>query len=73
MANILLTDNNLKKFIESLKLPDEQKNFLLDELPKLDEKERLELMDTLKDVYILNEEEKGAIEKMKKNWQQPKV
>lgn len=73
MVNLLLTDNNLKKFIESLKLSDEQKNFLLDELPQLDEKERMEMLTTLKDVYILNEEEKEAIEKMKSNWEQPKA
>lgn len=71
MVNLLLTDNNLKKFIESLKLADEQKKFLLDELPQLDEKERMELLETLKDVYMLNEEEKAAIEKIKKNWEQP--
>jgi hypothetical protein len=72
MVNLLLTDNNLKKFIESLKLADEQKKFLLDELPQMDEKERLELLATLKDVYVLNEEEGEAIEKIKKNWEQPK-
>ena len=69
MVNPLLTDNNLKTFIETLKLADEQKKFLLDELPQLDTKERLELLDTLKDVYILNEEEKEALAKIKDNWQ----
>lgn len=68
MFNPLLTDNNLKNFIESLKLSDEQKNFLLDELPQLDAKDRLELLDTLKDVYLLNEEEKQALQKIKDNW-----
>jgi hypothetical protein len=69
MVNPLLTDNNLKNFIESLKLSEEQKKFLLDELPKMDVEERLELLNTLKDVYLLNEEEKEALIKLKDNWQ----
>jgi hypothetical protein len=69
MANPFLTDKNLKNFIESLKLSGEQKNFLLDELPQLDDEERLELLDTLKDVYLLNREEADAIQKIKDNWQ----
>ena len=35
MVNLLLTDDNLKKFIGSLKLSNEQEKFLLDELPQL--------------------------------------
>ena len=66
--NPLLTDNNLKTFIETLKISQEQKNFLLDELPKLDEQERLELLKTLKNIYILNEEENIAIKKIKEDW-----
>ncbi|MCX6720023.1 MAG: hypothetical protein NTV36_02855 [Candidatus Staskawiczbacteria bacterium] len=69
MFNPLLTDNNLKKFIEGLKLPDSQKNFLLDEISQMDAKERIDLLEALKDVVILNEEEKQALQKVKDNWQ----
>lgn len=68
MVNLLLTDNNLKKFIETLKIADEQKNFLIDELPRLDEKERVKLLEKLKDIFVLNIEEKDALEKIKNNW-----
>ena len=64
----ILDNDNLKTFIESLKLSPEQKNLLIDELPKLDEKERLELLDTLKDVYVLNAEEDQAKQKIKDSW-----
>ena len=70
MVNPLLTNNNLKTFIKNLKLSEEQENFLVDELPQLDEKERLELLETLKNVYILNEEEKVAFKKIKENWKE---
>ncbi len=66
MANLLLTDENLKSFIQSLKLSSEQENFLVDGLPNMNEKERLDLLKTLKDVYLLNEEEARAVEKVKK-------
>ena len=69
MANLLLSNSSLKNFIESLKLSEEQKSFFLEELPGLNEKERLELLDTLKEIYLLNEEENGAIEKINKNWE----
>jgi len=73
MINPLLDTDNLKNFILSLKINPEQEKFLLDELPTLDEKERLELLNTLKDVYILNEEEDQAIKKIKDNWQEPET
>ena len=68
MVNPILDNDNLKNFIKSLKINPEQEKFLLDELPSMDEKERLELLDTLKNIYLLNEEEKNAIQKVKDNW-----
>jgi len=73
MVNPLLETDNLKNFILSLKISPEQEKFLLDELPSMDEKERLELLNTLKDVYLLNEEEKKAKEKIKNNWEKPET
>ena len=69
MANALLETENLKNFILSLKINPEQEKFLFDQLPTLNENERLELLNTLKDVYLLNEEEKQAVEKVKANWE----
>lgn len=69
MDNSLLTDENLKKFIESLNLADEQSNFLINELPKMNTEERIELLDMLKNVYLLNKEENEKKEKIKNNWQ----
>ena len=67
MSNIILSDVNLKNLIESLKISEEQKSFLIDELPHLDKNERLELLDTLRGVYFLNEEENQAIKKIQDN------
>jgi hypothetical protein len=72
MVNPILDTDNLKSFIESLKINEEQKKVLFDELPKMDEKERLELLDMLKNVYLLNEEENKALENLKSNWEEPK-
>ena len=66
MTTPLLTDENLKDFINSLKISEDQKKFLFNELPMLNEKERLEMLETLKDVYLLNEEEKQVMEKISK-------
>lgn len=69
MANPLLTDENLKSFIESLKISQEQKNFLLEDLPNLDEVERVELLNTLKDIYILNENKDKTVKNVIKEMQ----
>jgi len=63
----ILTNENLANFIKSLKINPEQEKYLLEELPKMDGKERLELLDMLKNVYVLNEEENQAMQKIKDN------
>lgn len=69
MIDTILSTENLKKLILELKISPEQEKFLLDNLPQMDEKERIKLLETLKNVYLLNEEEKQAIEKVKSNWE----
>jgi hypothetical protein len=64
----ILSDKNLKEFIIRLKIMPEQEKFLLDELPKMDLKERLELLEMLKNVYELNQEESQVVEKVKSKW-----
>jgi hypothetical protein len=68
MLKDFLLDKNLQEFINKLKINDEQKKFLFDELPAMDTKDRLELLDTLKDVYVLNQEEAEEIKKLEDNW-----
>ena len=68
MANLLLDTNNLIDFIKSLKINPEQEKVLIDKLPSLNEKERLDLLEMLKDVYVLNEEENQAKEKIKESY-----
>ena len=70
MTNSILDTENLKNFIMSLKINPEQQNFLIEELPNMDEKDRLELLNTLKDVYALNQEEDQAMQKVRDNWVQ---
>lgn len=67
MVNPILTDENLKKFITSLKIKPEQEKSLLENLPKMNEAERTELLTMLKDVYALNAEEDQAIKKIQDN------
>lgn len=66
--NPFLTDENLKAFIQTLNIAEEQKKFLFDEVSKLNEQERMDLINTLKDVYALNEEKNQAVQKIKDNW-----
>ena len=66
----ILDNDNLKSFIMSLGISPEQEKILLEEIPSMDEKDRLELLSSLKDVYILNEEKKQSIAKTKTSWKQ---
>ena len=68
MAESLLSNKNLREFIEKLKIKEEQKSVLLNDLPQMNEKERLELLKTLEEVYLLNQEEDQAIKKIEQNW-----
>ncbi len=60
---------NLEGFIKTLKISSEQERFLLDELPKMDGKERLELLEMLTKVYALNQEEAQSIKRLGDNWE----
>ena len=42
---------------------------MLNELPQMDTKERLELLKTLANVHALNQEEDQAIKNLKANWE----
>lgn len=68
MANPFLTDNSLKQFAESLKIGQDQKEFLISKIPQLDEEERMSLFNLFKEIYLLDLEEEEALEKIKRNW-----
>jgi hypothetical protein len=65
MVNQLLLNDNLKSFVEKLEIDQEQKDSLLFKIPQLDKEERLKLLDTLTQIYLLNSEEQETIEKIK--------
>lgn len=69
MAQSFLLNKSLQKFVEVLKLSEEQKNTLIAGIPQMDKEERVELLGTLKEIYLLDLEEAGAIERIQKNWQ----
>jgi hypothetical protein len=67
MVNPILNNASLEKFITSLKINPEQEKVLIENLPNMDAKERIELLKMLKDVYLLNAEEDQAIKKIEEN------
>ena len=64
-----LSDEGLKNFIKTLRIDPEQEKVLVDELPKMDTTERLELLKALTDVYILNQQQDEAVARLQANWQ----
>ena len=66
MTNILLTNKSLEGLINETPLvSEEQRKKFLDRLPYLDEKERIDLLKTLKDIILLEAEKEEAIQGMK--------
>ena len=66
MANKLLTDETLEGFIEIVGIGKDQKSQLLLKLPEMDEEERKNLFNLLKNIYLLDLEEKESIERVKR-------
>jgi hypothetical protein len=65
MANQLLNDETLKDFIGIVAIGAEQKDFLINRLPEMDGEERLKMFNVLKEIYLLDIEEKDAVERVK--------
>ncbi|MCK4520451.1 hypothetical protein KAT95_01105 [Candidatus Parcubacteria bacterium] len=66
MTNILLTNKSLKGLIKETPLiTEEQRKEFLDRLPYLDEKERIGLLKTLKDIILLDTEKEEAVKGIK--------
>lgn len=71
MTNLFLTNENFKKTIQGAKISQKQKDDLISKVPILSEEERMKLLNVLKEVTLLDFEETEAIEKVKKNWEEP--
>ena len=67
MEESILSNRSFQELIKKLKINPQQERFLLDELSKMDGKERLELLDMLIKVNELNQEEAESIEKLRNN------
>ena len=61
----ILSLENIKDFISTLKIEPEQQKYLETELPTMDDKEKLELLGMLIKVYALNMEEEKAKQKLR--------
>ena len=66
MQNYLLNNESLQKFIAAVDINQEHKDFLLSKLPQMDLEERIALLNTLRDIYLLALEEKEAVERIKR-------
>lgn len=69
IINPFLTDKSLETFIAKTSLSREKKDILLAKVSALNEEGRLKLLHFLKEIYLLDLEEKKALETLKKRWQ----
>ena len=69
MTNLLLTNDSLKKLIEICNIDEGPKQTFISALPELDAQERMDLFESLKEIYLLKLEKVDALEKIKKFWQ----
>ena len=70
MDHSLINNQSLEKFIQCLKISGEKKDFLLGKIPEMDAEERLALFKTLTKVYLLDLEEKEAVDRIIKFWKE---
>jgi len=65
---IILYNESLKNLVDKLKISRENKDAIKAKILGLDLKERMSLLRTLTKIYLLDLEEKKAIERIKKFW-----
>lgn len=68
MKNPFLDEYFLRHLINIVDLDEEKKNQLLKKLPAYNQEEKKHLLTFLKDIYLLDMEEKQAIEELSKHW-----
>lgn len=70
MVNKILNNNALISLVNSLDIDEQKKSSIISNIPKMDEEERLNLLDSIKNVYFFDQEKAQAIEKIKSSWEQ---
>ncbi|MCK6462589.1 MAG: hypothetical protein L6Q29_02095 [Candidatus Pacebacteria bacterium] len=66
MANDILKNNSLQSLIKSLNIDKNQEVLLLEKVPQMDLKERIDLFKDLTEIYLLNLEEKESLENLRR-------
>ena len=61
-----ITEETLMMLVEKAPLDDTEKSKLMKEIPDMDYGQRLMLLKTIKDIFLLDEEEKRQIEKIER-------
>jgi len=64
MANLFLTSENLKKAIQGAEISQEQKDVLISKVAQMSEEDKTNLLNVLKQVYVLNNEKDEVIKKI---------
>ena len=65
---IILYNESLENFIKKLGISPELKDKLIAKIPQLDLEERMSLFKTLTKIYLLDVEEKRAIQRIEESW-----
>lgn len=60
-----LTNEALKRFVEGLKITQEQKDLIISKIPHLDKEERTRLFNLLQEIYLLDLEEEEIVKKIR--------
>jgi hypothetical protein len=68
-VNPLINNQSLTLFVNKLNIDKDQRKSLVSSIPILDEDERVALLKTLVNVYLVNKEEQEALQKLKKYWE----
>jgi len=69
MAKSFLSNKNFQEVISKLNISEADKNILTSKVPQMDKEERLQILEVLKNIYLLDLEQTQALEKIQKNWQ----
>jgi len=64
-VEMLVSQASLASFIKTLKIESTQEEYLLDNLPNMNTQERLDLLDMLARVYLLEQDKKASLERIK--------
>lgn len=66
MEKSTITEETLITLIEKAPLDDAERSRLTESVPGMDHDQRLRLLEAIKDIFLLDEEEKRQIEKIDK-------